>query len=120
MLIHYQIEQGSPLLLCLKLKIGFNVSANYLYFHCHNQSYMYLSGVCFLIICQANFSKKLAFSYLAELSHTFLEKHSNAVGSASRPYTFIEFGTLFCLLTKLANSVSYKFLTLKKQMLEHY
>ena len=80
----------------------------------------YLSGVCFLIICQANFSKKLAFSYLAELSHTFLEKHSNAVGSASRPYTFIEFGTLFCLLTKLANSVSYKFLTLKNQMLEHY
>lgn len=55
--------------------------------------YQIEQGVCFLIICQANFSKKLAFSYLAELSHTFLEKHSGAVGSASRPYTFIEFET---------------------------
>lgn len=58
----------------------------------YSNFYFQFSGVCFLIICHHNFSKKLAFNYLAELAQSFLERYATQIGQASRPYTFIEFG----------------------------
>lgn len=62
--------------------------------------YQIEQGVCFLIICHNNFPKKLAFSYLSELSQSFLERFASQIGSASRPYTFIEFETTIRKLMK--------------------
>ncbi|KAL5251173.1 hypothetical protein ACHWQZ_G016772 [Mnemiopsis leidyi] len=62
--------------------------------------YQIEQGVCFLIICHHNFSKKLAFNYLAELAQSFLERYAPQIGQASRPYTFIEFETTIRKLMK--------------------
>lgn len=53
---------------------------------------MIAKGICYLILCEAGFSKKLAFSYLEDLSSEFFVQYGNRVNSVSRPYAFIEFG----------------------------
>ncbi|XP_051555285.1 vesicle-trafficking protein SEC22b-A-like [Myxocyprinus asiaticus] len=50
-------------------------------------------GVCYLALCEAGFSKKLAFAYLEDLEGEFSEQYGNKVPSVSRPYSFIEFDT---------------------------
>ena len=53
---------------------------------------MIAKGICYLILCETGFSKKLAFSYLEDLSSEFFVQYGNRVNSVSRPYAFIEFG----------------------------
>lgn len=55
--------------------------------------YMIDQGVCYLVLCESTFSKKLAFSYLGELRSEFFVQYGNRVASQSRPYAFIEFDT---------------------------
>jgi len=55
-------------------------------------SYVISNGICYLVLCDATFSKKLAFSYLEELSSEFFVQYGNRVDSVTRPYAFIEFG----------------------------
>ncbi|XP_039598944.1 vesicle-trafficking protein SEC22b-B [Polypterus senegalus] len=50
-------------------------------------------GVCYLVLCEASFAKKLAFAYLEDLQAEFDEQHGKKVSTVSRPYSFIEFDT---------------------------
>lgn len=61
----------------------------YLYF-----SYVIERGVCFLVLCEHSFSKRLAFSFLEDLQTEFTSNYGQKVDSVSRPYSFIEFGKL--------------------------
>lgn len=55
-------------------------------------SYLIEKGVCYLVLCEGSFSKKLAFAYLEDLQAEFHEQHGKRVPTVSRPYSFIEFG----------------------------
>lgn len=60
--------------------------------HISSQSYVIEKGVCYLVLCEAVFPKKLAFGYLEDLQAEFHEQHGKKVPTVSRPYSFIEFG----------------------------
>uniref|UniRef100_A0A8C6MGL9 N-acetylneuraminate pyruvate lyase n=1 Tax=Nothobranchius furzeri TaxID=105023 RepID=A0A8C6MGL9_NOTFU len=55
--------------------------------------YFIEKGVCYLVLCDAGFSKKHAFAYLEDLQAEFHEQHGKKVPTVSRPYSFIEFDT---------------------------
>ena len=59
---------------------------------CCSFSYIIEKGVCYLVLCEAAFPKKLAFAYLEDLHSEFDEQHGKKVPTVSRPYSFIEFG----------------------------
>ena len=60
-------------------------------------SYIIEQGVCYLVLCETAFPKKLAFAYLEDLHSEFDEQHGKKVPTVSRPYSFIEFGKILCL-----------------------
>lgn len=64
-------------------------------------SYIIEQGVCYLVLCEAAFPKKLAFAYLEDLHSEFDEQHGKKVPTVSRPYSFIEFGK-FLRITSLS------------------
>lgn len=49
--------------------------------------------VCYLILCEKNYSKRLAYSYLEDIAQEFHSQYGKKVNSVTRPYTFIEFDT---------------------------
>uniref|UniRef100_A0A8W8L466 Vesicle-trafficking protein SEC22b n=2 Tax=Magallana gigas TaxID=29159 RepID=A0A8W8L466_MAGGI len=53
--------------------------------------YVIERGVCFLVLCEHSFSKRLAFSFLEDLQTEFTSNYGQKVDSVSRPYSFIEF-----------------------------
>ncbi|XP_034277306.1 vesicle-trafficking protein SEC22b-B-like [Pantherophis guttatus] len=53
--------------------------------------YLISQGICYLTLCEANYSKKLAFAFLEELQTEFWELYGKKISSVSRPYAFIEF-----------------------------
>ncbi|KAJ2708030.1 SNAP receptor [Coemansia spiralis] len=56
--------------------------------------YLVYQGVCYLCICERQFPRKLAFSYLDELAREFHMSYGSEVDKASlRPYAFIKFDT---------------------------
>ena len=55
-------------------------------------SYYIDKEVCYLTMCEREFSKRTAFSYLEELSSQFYADYGNKINSVARPYSFIEFG----------------------------
>ncbi|GAB1597662.1 vesicle-trafficking protein SEC22b-like [Argonauta hians] len=55
--------------------------------------YLIELGVCYLVLCERVFSKKLAFLYLEELQGEFSVLYGKKVDTVSRPYHFIEFDT---------------------------
>lgn len=64
-------------------------------------SYIIEHGVCYLVLSEANFPKKLAFAFLEDLHSEFDEQYGKKVPTVSRPYCFIEFGK-FLFLTSLS------------------
>lgn len=57
--------------------------------------------MCYLVLCEAGFPKKLAFAYLEDLHSEFDEQHGKKVPTVSRPYSFIEFGEVPLPMAKL-------------------
>ena len=55
-------------------------------------SYIIENGVCYLTLTEKTFSKRAAFSFLEELSSEFQREFGSRVPTATRPYSFIEFG----------------------------
>lgn len=55
-------------------------------------SYLLSQQVVYLTICDASYPRKLAFSYLDELSKEFQRSYESQIGSANRPYCFRGFG----------------------------
>ncbi|KAI0228164.1 Vesicle-trafficking protein SEC22b [Lamellibrachia satsuma] len=55
--------------------------------------YIIERGVCFLVLAESSFSKRLAFAYLEDLQGEFNSQYGPRVDKVSRPYSFIEFDT---------------------------
>lgn len=53
---------------------------------------MIAQGVCYLLLCEASFPKKMAFAYLEDLHTEFFDQYGRKVPTVTRPYSFIEFG----------------------------
>ncbi|KAL0850642.1 hypothetical protein ABMA28_012396 [Loxostege sticticalis] len=56
-------------------------------------SYLIENEICYLVLCERNYSKRLAFSYLEEIAQEFYQQYGKRVNTVTRPYTFIEFDT---------------------------
>lgn len=54
--------------------------------------YLLDNGICYLCLCEKNLSRRLAFSYLENLSIEFQQQYGQRLYTATRPYSFIEFG----------------------------
>ena len=48
--------------------------------------------MCYLVLCEQSFSKRLAYSFLEDLQTEFSSIYGTKVETVSRPYSFIEFG----------------------------
>uniref|UniRef100_A0A3Q3XDE1 SEC22 homolog B, vesicle trafficking protein (gene/pseudogene) n=1 Tax=Mola mola TaxID=94237 RepID=A0A3Q3XDE1_MOLML len=55
--------------------------------------YIIAQGVCYLLLCEASFPKKMAFAYLEDLHTEFYDQYGRRVPTVTRPYSFIEFDT---------------------------
>jgi len=55
--------------------------------------YLLDNGVCYLVLAERTFSKRLAFSFLEQLQAEFSAQYGSRVPTVSRPYSFIEFDT---------------------------
>ncbi|KAJ9067549.1 SNAP receptor [Entomophthora muscae] len=56
--------------------------------------YLIDNEICYLCLCEKNYSRKLAFSYLEELAREFYGSYGAEVNkSVLRPYAFIKFDT---------------------------
>lgn len=55
--------------------------------------YVMERGVCYLVLCDKAFSKRLAYTYLEDLQNEFQNQYGAKVHTVSRPYSFIEFDT---------------------------
>ncbi|EGD83244.1 hypothetical protein PTSG_03875 [Salpingoeca rosetta] len=49
------------------------------------------NGVCYMVLCDKDFSKKMAFAFLETLHKEFEEEYGAQVATATRPYKFIGF-----------------------------
>lgn len=56
-------------------------------------SYLIENDVCYLVLCEKNYSKRLAYSYLEDIAQEFHSQYGKRVNIVTRPYTFIEFDT---------------------------
>lgn len=58
-------------------------------------SYLITDSVCFLCICDKSYPRKLAFTYLSDLSTEFTTTYSSSsyLSPTCRPYAFVEFDT---------------------------
>ncbi|QSL65982.1 hypothetical protein MERGE_003119 [Pneumocystis wakefieldiae] len=60
------------------------------------------NNVCYLCICDKSYPRKLAFSYLDEISKEFWNVYGNDVTKLSlRPYAFVQFDTFIQRTTRL-------------------
>lgn len=57
-------------------------------------SYLIENGVCYLVLCERNYSTRIAYSYLEDIAQEFHAQYGKRVNTVTRPYTFIEFGKL--------------------------
>ena len=60
-------------------------------------SYLIDQDVCYLVLCEQSYSKKLAFSFLEDLAQEFSSLYGKKVQSVNRPYSFIEFGNIILI-----------------------
>lgn len=54
-------------------------------------SYLIEHDVCYLILCERNYSTRLAYSYLEDIAQEFHAQYGKRVNTVTRPYIFIEF-----------------------------
>jgi vesicle transport protein SEC22 len=55
----------------------------------------------YLVIADKSYPRKLAFSYLDELSKEFLTSYGSKVEAVRKPYAFVGFGACFAILNSL-------------------
>lgn len=71
-----------------ELKKIMNANMKFLFF-----SYLIENDVCYLVLCERNYSKRLAYTYLEDIAQEFHSQYGKRVNIVTRPYTFIEFDT---------------------------
>ena len=57
-----------------------------------SRSYLIVDKVIYMCICDSSYPRKLAFSYLDELSKEFQNSYGDKIESVTRPYAFMGFG----------------------------
>lgn len=62
--------------------------------HLHPCSYLIADNVVFLTIADKSYPRKLAFSYLDELSKEFASTYGPKMEAVRKPYAFVGFGAL--------------------------
>jgi len=89
---------------------------------CPPPSYLLEQGVCYLILCDALFPKKMAFGFLEDLQAEFHDNYAKKVASVTRPYSFIEFGKWHCVHTSQCapSALFYTFYILNVNRLQWY
>ena len=55
-------------------------------------SYLIVEKVIYMCICDSSYPRKLAFSYLDELSKEFQRSYEEKIDTVTRPYAFMGFG----------------------------
>lgn len=55
--------------------------------------YLIENEVCYLVLCERNYSTRIAYSYLEDIAQEFHAQYGKRVNTVTRPYTFIEFDT---------------------------
>ncbi|KAK4684734.1 vesicle transport protein SEC22, partial [Tremellales sp. Uapishka_1] len=63
--------------------------------------YLIVHTVIYMCICDASYPRKLAFSYLDELSKEFQRSYEGKIETATRPYAFMGFDTFISKTTRL-------------------
>ncbi|EIW66742.1 hypothetical protein TREMEDRAFT_70022 [Tremella mesenterica DSM 1558] len=63
--------------------------------------YLIVGPVIYMCICDASYPRKLAFSYLDELSKEFQRSYEGKIESVTRPYAFMGFDTFISKTTRL-------------------
>ncbi|BEI83039.1 hypothetical protein CcaverHIS002_0309070 [Cutaneotrichosporon cavernicola] len=63
--------------------------------------YLIVGPVIYMCICEGSYPRKLAFSYLDELSKEFSRSYGDKVESVTRPYAFMGFDTFISKTTRL-------------------
>lgn len=53
--------------------------------------YLIENEVCYLVLCDKMFSKRIAFNFLEDIAQEFHNNYGRKVNSVTRPYAFIEF-----------------------------
>lgn len=61
-------------------------------------SYLITDNVVYLTITDKSYPRKLAFSYLDELSKEFSQSHGAQVDTVRKPYAFVGFGKYMGML----------------------
>lgn len=56
-----------------------------------NFSYLIENEICYLVLCDKMFSKRIAFNYLEDLAQEFYSNYGRKINTVTRPYAFIEF-----------------------------
>lgn len=68
----------------------------------YNIHYLIQNSIVYLCICDKSYPRKLAFSYLSEISHEFYNSHGQeALSSMARPYGFSSFDTFLSKTKKI-------------------
>lgn len=49
-------------------------------------------GVCFIVLCESSYPRKLAFHYLQDLQTEFDKFDKRILAKITRPYSFVKFG----------------------------
>ncbi|XP_064458178.1 vesicle-trafficking protein SEC22b-like [Ornithodoros turicata] len=57
----------------------------------YNFHYLIEKGVCYLVLTEKSFSKRLAFSFLEDIQGEFNSQYGSKVATVNRPYGCIEF-----------------------------
>ena len=73
-------------------------------------SYFIDKDVCYLTMCDQQFSKRTAFSYLEDLASQFYAEYGTKINTVARPYSFIEFGNYFFLFKWKKKYLLFSFL----------
>lgn len=63
-----------------------SIESNNYIFH-----YLISMNVCYLVICDRSYPKKLAFSFLDIIRQEFQSNYGSEIGMVSRPYAFVKF-----------------------------
>lgn len=57
-------------------------------------SYVIKDTICCLCLCDRQFPRNLAFSFLDDVAQEFLNQNAHQIDRAVRPYHFLEFGKI--------------------------
>lgn len=67
-----------------------------------NIHYLMLESIIYICICDKSYPRKLAFSYLTEVSHEFYNSHGQeALSNSARPFGFSSFDTFLSKTKKI-------------------